>query len=384
MARGVLVHEWIEKIGGSENVLESMSRIYPDAEIVCLWNNAPHRFPPSRVTESVMATSVLRGRKALGLPIMPLVWRHLRPVAADWALVSSHAFAHHARIRNSLGPVPKLVYSYTPARYIWNPEVDERGKGRLAKAGSVLLKPIDRRRAREAVAIAGISQYVARRIESAWQREAAVIYPPVAVEIIQDHARWQSQLTEQEIQFLEKLPDNFIMGASRFIPYKDLVAVIRAGEQAGLPVVIAGSGPQEAMLRDMASLSSVPVSFAIKPSNSLLYALYLQASVFVFPPLEDFGIVPIEAMAAGTPTVALHIGGAAETVVDGQTGVLVEDFRENLGAAVHKALEISPDACREQARRFSDQAFRDNLTGWVDESLNGKGQLANRVQGVVA
>jgi glycosyltransferase involved in cell wall biosynthesis len=383
MTRGVLVHEWIEKIGGSENVLESMSRIYPDADIVCLWNNAPNRFPPSRVTESVMSTSVLRGRKALGLPIMPLVWRHLEPVDADWALISSHAFAHHARINNSFGLVPKLVYSYTPARYIWNPEVDARGQGTMARAGSALLRPIDRRRAKEAVAIAGISQYVTRRIEKAWQREAQVVYPPVAVEIIQDTSRWQAKLSGEEIRFLENLPEAFIMGASRFIPYKDLAAVIRAGEQAGLPVVIAGSGPQEAMLREMANSSSVPVSFAISPSNSLLYALYKQASVFVFPPLEDFGIVPIEAMAAGTPAVALNVGGASETIIHGLTGVLVEDFRDNLGAAINKALEISPEACRVQAQQFSERAFRENLTGWVDASLTSKGQAKSHAKGVV-
>lgn len=374
MAKGVLVHEWIEKIGGSENVLESMSQIYPEADIICLWNNAPDRFSPSRVTESVLSKSFLRDRRAWGLPIMPFVWRHLETVEAEWALVSSHAFAHHALIRNGLGAVPKLVYAHTPARYVWNPEVDARGRSGLARAGSALLKPLDRHRSKEAVAIAGNSRYVARRIEEAWQREAQVIYPPVAVAAVQDTTKWLAQLTGEEVRFLDNLPDVFVMGASRFIPYKDLAAVIRAGEQAGVPVVIAGAGPEEAALREMAAVSTVPVSFAIRPSNSFLYALYRQAAVFVFPPLEDFGIVPIEAMAAGTPVVALNAGGSAETIVDGRTGVLIEDFGENLAPAINKALEMNSEACLKQSLLFSESAFRESLKGWVVESLGGVGQ----------
>ncbi len=381
MGNGLLVHEWIEKIGGSENVLESMAKIYPDAPIFCLWNNAPKRFAATRVRESILAKTPLRENKALALPTMPFVWRHLKPVDADWAVLSSHAFAHHARVVSNTGEVPKLVYAYTPARYVWSPGIDSRGKGLLARAGSSLLKPLDRRRAQEAVAVAGISNFVAARIQEAWQRDAEVIYPPVDVEAIQDSSVWRPKLTGEESRFLETLPETFILGASRFVPYKDLWSVIRAGEQAGSPVVIVGSGPQEMQLREFASSRSVPVQFAINPSNPFLYALYERASVFVFPPLEDFGIVPVEAMASGTPVVALNEGGAAETIEDRVSGILIDDFNGDLGEAVVRAMALNPDDCRRRARLFSHNSFRQNLTGWVSRSIYSSGPEENRLMG---
>lgn len=364
------MHEWIEEIGGSENVLEEMARIFPDADIMCLWNNAPKRFAPGRVTESILARTPLRGRKALALPAMPLVWRNLKPVDADWALLSSHAFAHHARVVGKSGDLPKLVYAYTPARYVWSPGIDSRGSGLIPRTASSVLRPLDRKRAGEAVAIAGISKYVVGRIQETWQRDAEVIYPPVAVEKIQNPSTWRVNLTAEESRSLDKLPATFILGASRFIPYKNLPAVIGAGEQAGIPVVIAGSGPDEALLRELASAALVPVHFVINPTDTLLYALYDRASVFVFPPLEDFGIVPVEAMASGTPVVALNSGGAAETVRDGVTGVLVESFAEDLGAAVCAAAALDADDCREHARLFGAGAFQRNLTSWVSQHVD--------------
>ena len=173
---GVIVHEWLQRNGGSENVFDVLTRTFPDADRVCLWNDSDGRF--TDVEETVLARTPLRHSKAAALPFMPLVWRHLPAREADWVLCSSHAFAHHARFAGPARDAPKLVYAHTPARYVWTPELDGRGEGAVARAASALLKPLDRRRAREATAIAANSRFVAERIAEKWDREAEVITRP--------------------------------------------------------------------------------------------------------------------------------------------------------------------------------------------------------------
>jgi glycosyltransferase involved in cell wall biosynthesis len=313
---GLIAHEWIEARGGSENVLDSIAALYPDADLVTPWLNATQRFADHSVRELWLARSPLRGRKALSVPFLAAAWRRAVPVDTkyDWVIASSHLFSHHILPRGLSCDAPKLVCAYTPARYIWNPEMDGRGEGTVARAGSALLRPLDRRRAGEAAAVAGISEFVRKRIEDTWQRDAAVIYPPVETTAIQSVADWRTQLSPAELALLATLPTEFVLGASRFIPYKRLDLVISAGEEVGIPVVLAGGGPEKSRLQAQAAEASVPVVIVDDPSTALLYALYQRAAVFVFPPLEDFGIMPVEAMALGTPVVANAAGGSAETV----------------------------------------------------------------------
>jgi glycosyltransferase involved in cell wall biosynthesis len=320
---GVLVHEWIAQDGGSENVLQAMSRIYPDAPVVCLWNDSVGRFAPERVHESWLARTPLRRSKALSLPLMPLTWRLARDQGYDWALISSHAFAHHAKFRGAPG-LRRMVYVHTPARYVWTPELDGRGDRLSARLMSRALRPVDRRRAREGAEFAANSAYVSQRIARTWGVEARVIHPPVEVEQIMSVPDWATRLEPAEAEVLDRLPEGFVLGASRFIPYKRLEEVIAVGEATGRPVVLAGHGPSRAMLEERAARSSVPVEFVHAPSDALLFALYQRTALYVFPAVEDFGIMPVEAMAAGAPVLAQSEGGAAESTVAGVTGALVD------------------------------------------------------------
>ncbi len=140
-----------------------------------------------------------------------------------------------------------------------------------------------------------------RRIATAWGVEARVIFPPVEVTEIQRVHNWAARLTGEDSEIFAGLPQGYVLGASRFIPYKRLDLVIRAGEAADRPVVLAGRGPELGRLRCAAAAARVPVTFVDRPSAALLRALYQQAAVFVFPAIEDFGIMPVEAMAAGAP-----------------------------------------------------------------------------------
>lgn len=374
---GLIAHEWIEAHGGSENVLEAIADLYPDADIVTPWNNAPSRFPNRDVYELWLANSPLRGKKAHSVPFLTMAWRHAVPkhLEYDWVISSSHLFSHHVLPRGLSKDMPKLVYAHTPARYIWTPELDERGNSLPARMLSPMLRQLDRRRAAEATAIAGNSAYVAARIYDAWHVEATVIYPPVEVTKIQAVAEWAALTTAVEQDMLESLPQEFVLGASRFIPYKRLDLVIAAGEKAGLPVVLAGGGPENDRLRALAAEATVPVYFVSSPSSALLYALYQAATVYVFPPVEDFGIMPIEAIAVGTPVVGSWIGGSAETITEGVSGIHFDaPTAESLARAISDAARLDPGPCRAESAKFSREAFNARFSSWADASLEASGR----------
>ncbi|WP_374977075.1 glycosyltransferase [Microbacterium trichothecenolyticum] len=364
---GLVVHEWVEKLGGSEKVLDEILQAFPDADLHVLWNDAPGRFA-AQPSESWLATTPLRRSKVLALPTMPIVWRSMRARQRyEWMLVSSHLFAHHAKLRGATQP-PKLVYAHTPARYIWVPELDQRGKRPLARAASAAFKPIDRRRAQEATSIAANSRFTRERIRMAWNRDAEVIYPPVDVETIQSINDWAMRLTDHEAEALGNLPETFILGASRFVSYKRLDLAIDVAAAADVPVVLAGRGPERAALATYATTVGAEAIFVDNPSDEMLYALYQRARAYVFAAVEDFGIMPVEAMAVGTPVISGPTGGVAESVIDGATGVTVHDWADltTLRQAVDAVGALDPGRIAARASEFSRATFHTNLNTWLE------------------
>jgi len=360
---GVIVNEWLESVGGGERVVDALAATFPDAPIITPWDDVPDRYAPGRVVQSWMARTPLRRHKAAAIPFLLDWWRRLPAIEADWLLTCTHLFAHHARMRRPERDVPKFVYAHSPARYIWEPEIDVRGSSALARAVSVPLRSLDRRRAQEPERIAANSRFIAERIERCWNRESTVIYPPVDLSVFPGG---DDELTEEEWATLQALPADFVLGASRFVPYKRLDVAIEAGVAADFPVVIAGDGPDRERLAAIAAGHPGRVSFVSRPSNALLRALYRRAAVFVFAPIEDFGIMPVEAMAAGTPVVGNLIGGTSETVADGETGSL---FRSTdpaeLRRAVETAVAMDPAACRNRAQLFDGATFGERVTRWM-------------------
>lgn len=364
---GLLVHEWIAKAGGSENVLEAIAAAFPDADIQCLWTDAPNRLADRNVKETWLARTPIRRSKALALPFTVPTWRMLRSDKSyDWMLVSSHLFAHHARLRGQNRDIPKYVYVHSPARYIWTPEFDERGASAAIRAVAPIFQAIDRKRAAEPTAIAANSEFVRQRVADTWHRDSVVIHPPVNVDGIMNVAVWKQQLTDDEKRYLDKLPETFVLGASRFIPYKRLDLVIEAAEQAGVPAIIAGRGPDEEQLRARAAAASVPVEIVYSPSDALLWSLYERAAAFVFPAIEDFGIVPVEAQALGTPVVVGPRGGQLETLVDGTSGIIADSFdAKDLAKGIERAIALPAFDAKAQASKFSTQVFHDRIRGLV-------------------
>ncbi|GAA1962262.1 glycosyltransferase [Agromyces allii] len=364
---GLIVQEWIEESGGAEQVLDALRAALPDARVACLWNDDPARFPAHTVDESWLARTPLRGRKALSLPLMSGTWRHgwgsLEP---EWVVTSSYVFAHHAGFGTARG-IPKFSYVHTPARYLWEPDLDSRTAVPLAGLARAYLRGVDRRAAATSGSLAANSAFVRERIQRAWDRDARVIHPPVDAIAIAEVPVWADRLTPAEADLLESLPDRgFLMAASRLVPYKRHDAVIRMGAHLGIPVVVAGSGPERERLEALAAAAPVPVHVLGRVSDELMRALFQRALAFVFPPVEDFGIIPVEAMAAGCPVIANRVGGAAESVLDGVTGVHYDpDDVEGFAAAVDAVRAVSPEAARARALEFDASRFVDEVRDWV-------------------
>lgn len=365
---GLIVQEWIERSGGAEQVLDAFRVALPDSRFFALWSDDPDRFPASVVDESWMARTPLRRHKALALPLMPATWRSAKiSQRPDWVLTSSYVFAHHANFGSRTDGVPKFSYIHTPARYLWEPDLDGRGRGAALAGARGALKDIDRSAAAWAGDLAANSEFVRRRVLRSWERDARVIYPPVHARAIIDGGPWQERLTPPEERLLASLPERgFLLAASRLVPYKRHSAVIRIGDALSIPVVVAGSGPERANLEALAASVKVPVHLLGHVSDALMRALFQRALAFVFPPVEDFGILPVEAMAAGCPVIVNREGGAAESVVDGVTGFHVDPYDlQDVSAAVSRVERLAPGAARARAEMFDIDRFVEQVQSWV-------------------
>lgn len=357
-ARIGIVHEWLDNPGGAEQVLRQILATFPNSEVWSLWNRPPARDQLEvDVRTTWLGRSPLAGHKAAALPLMPLAWRTLPAVDYEAVLTSSYALAHSARFRGFTGP--KLHYVHTPARYWWTPGVDSRGASRTAAAPRAALRAWDRRMAREHRHVAVNSEATRARVRRFWGVDAQVIYPPVDTEFFTPGA------PDSPLPF-----DRYVLGVSRWIPYKRLDLVIETAQRLGVPAVIAGSGPMAEKLRAQASSASVPVHFEVQPSRERLRDLYRGAEALVFPAHEDFGIVPVEAIASGTPVVGPAIGGLLESVVPGDSGVLVAQATpEALAAGVAQVRQLHGSHLADAAARFAASRFRSEMAQWLGEVL---------------
>lgn len=364
--RTLVAHEWIAGLGGSENVFEQILRTVPHCRAVCMWNGGtgPVRF--GALEETWLARSPLRGRLAAAMPFMGSAWKRVDLTDVDRVIVSSHAFSHHLASRAANSRIPAFAYIHSPARYVWAPEFDDRGNSLVGRLGRSYFRRWDRRHACGDVNYAANSQFVAKRMADAWEVKSSVIYPPVDTERIQGFG---GQLSDADSACVQALPSEFVLGASRFVAYKNVDAAISAGEILGLPVVLVGTGPEESRLRALADEVRVPVVFTGQVSDGLLIELYRRAALFVYMAVEDFGIMPVEAMACGTPVLVNEIGGARESVLAASGGAATgwRNARFVDPTAVAEAVAIDMKAAMSAVAQFSTASFRRNLLAWVGE-----------------
>lgn len=355
-----VLHEWVDARAGSEQVFEAIAQLIPRADLYALSITPGIDLDVGgrTIATTALDTPRLRDRRGMTLPLMPTAWRALGREKYDVVISSHHAFAHTNRLAKPDGM--HLSYVHAPARYVWSPEIDERGANPMLSPARRLLKSVDRKASQGVHAYSCNSSAVADRIQQFWGRTAEVIHPPVNVEY-----------------FGEDGPANpardYILGFGRWIPYKNLHGVIEAADELQIPVKIAGRGPDASRIREAAAAATVPVELIESPSDEDLRQLYANAACLIFPTVEDFGMVPIEAQAAGTPVAALGRGGALETIAEGVSGAFaVDETPGALADAARRAMRVPREGPRKQAALFSRSVFDKRMSAWI------AGRIASR------
>lgn len=369
----VLVHDWVITIGGAERCLEVFHKLWPEAPLYTLVYRDESVRRLGFAADQVHASFLQRFPRAQKwyrnyLPFYPLAIEQFDLSDYDVILSSSHAAAKGVLVRSDQ---LHICYCHTPVRYAWDLThryLNESGlmrglKDFLARAFLHYIRLWDAAAANRVDYFIANSHYTARRIWRAYRREATVIYPPVDME---------------RFRVWEKKEDFFLF-VSRLVPYKKADLVVAAFTRLGLPLYVAGDGPQFAKCRRLAGKN---VKFLGYQDDAAVADLLAKARALVFAAEDDFGIVPVEAQACGTPVIAYGKGGACETVVaadgtnwDQATGLFFpEQTPAALAAAVKQFLtwegRFRPEVLRANAERFSRERFKREITAFISSKLD--------------
>lgn len=408
----ILAHDWLTGMRGGERVLEVLCRAFPQAPIYTLFYN------PGAVSEVIsrhsIKTSWLQNIPGIlkyyrnFLPFFPSAMESMQTEPADLVISTSHCVA-----KGLIAPAGArhFCYCFTPMRYAWVFYDEYFGNNSLKKA---LLAPVlsrlrhwDKKSAARVDCFTTLSGHVQKRIRDFYNRDAAVVYPPVdlsfwtpelvslpkaatfspagrdpALSWVNSLACHANGVVPPELSgrtgspalpadnvvagsHLENLRGNYDLIVSALVPYKRIDLAVRAYNRLGYPLKIAGTGTEAGKLIVAAGEN---IEFLGRVTDERLLDLYRHCRMLIFPGEDDFGIVPVEAQACGKPVVAFARGGVLETTVRDVTGVLFEEQNEEalLEAVRQCALRRwDPAAIRKNAERFSEQNFIDGLSACI-------------------
>ena len=370
-----VVHDWLIDWAGSERVVAQILQCFPTADVFSLVDFLTpadrQRIGGKTATVTLLQRAPMaRTKLHFYLPLMPFAIEQLDVSNYDLVISSSHAVAKGV----ITGPHQlHLSYVHSPMRYAWDLQAEYlRGKEGRGLTGWALrwilhyLRMWDSRTHYGVDAFVANSGFVAQRIRKVYGREAQVIHPPV------DVARFNA--TEAK--------EDFYVCVGRLMPYKRTDLVIEAFRNFGnRRLYVLGDGPE---LKALQRLGSPNIQFLGYQSDQVIQDYLQRARALIFAGTEDFGIVPVEAQACGTPVVAFARGGALETVVPDLTGVL---FHEQSPAALRASIEqlerltssgaITAAACRRNAERFEEARFRREFSTFVEQQLRLRSALGS-------
>ncbi len=361
-----LIHEWFSEVAGSEKCVAEFNTLYPQADVFALvdWLNNEQR---AQVLDGKSVhTSFIQH-----LPFSEKKFRHYLPLFAfaieqfdltDYQLVlsSSHAVAkgvitHHEQLH--------VCYCHTPMRYAWDMYHQYLHDAKLEKGiKSWLIRyTLHRLRQWDVLSSSRVdhfianSHYIKKRIKKVYNRDATVIYPPVNTTAFQ----------------LQTQKDNYYLAFSRLVPYKRIDLIVQAFANTRHKLIVVGNGPE---LDRLKTLATANIDFLGYQKDGVIIQLMQNAKALVFAALEDFGIIPVEAQACGTPVICLNQGGTAETVLSGQTGV---HFAEQTVASIKNAIAVfeqqqdsfDPYFIQQFAQQFSTQQFRSNIANHLKQLM---------------
>jgi glycosyltransferase involved in cell wall biosynthesis len=361
-----IVHEWLVVHAGAERVLDELLAIFPQADLhalLCAMPGEPPRTYRGRPVNTSFVQNLPGGvtQYRRWLPVFPKAIESFDFSAYDLVLSSSYCVAKGAI---TTGAQRHVSYCYSPVRYAWDLReqyLAEAGltglRGHAARWMLERIRRWDLRTTDRVHAFITLSHHIADRIKRCYDRESTVVHPPV------DLAAFE----------LSTQARRGFVSVSRLVPYKLAPMMVRAfAAMPDQPFTLIGDGPDLAACQRAAE-GHAHIRILGHQPESVVRDELSRAEAFVFAALEDFGIAPLEAQAVGTPVLAYGVGGARETVLDGETGLF---FNEQTEDAVRDAVRrfrshiaFDPVACRSNAARFSSEKFRAGVEAAVSAAM---------------
>ena len=375
--RVAIVHDWLTGMRGGERVLDALLDLHPDAEIFTLLHvpgSVSHRIEARPIHTTFVQSVPFVGRHYRRLlPLFPRAVESLDVRGFDLVLSSSHCVAKGVRVPTG---VPHVCYSHTPMRYVWDQQEAYFGRGRAGPAVRVAMSvAAPRLRAWDVRTAAGVDHFVANsrhvrdRIRRYYRRDAAVVHPPVQL----DRFRPGSAR------------DDFYLALGSPAPYKRMDVAVEAFRGLDRPLLVVGEGVVRSLARAHAASRLPNVTFVDRLPDGEVADVLRRARALLMPGVEDFGITAVEALASGTPVIALGEGGVLDTVVPagdgvgaamGATGVFFDrPTPEAMREAVRRFERLSFDthALTEAARPFARERFVEAMRLEVERAIAGEG-----------
>lgn len=343
-----LVHDYLNQIGGGERVLKVFSKIFPEASIYALFGKeevVKSLGLEGRATFSFLnKLPAINNHHRLFIPFYPLGVAALKIGEADLVISNSSNFTKGVKTKAF-----HLNYCLTPTRYLWEDSyIKNHPYSRILKLPAYLLKPllrkIDKKFSERPNLLLADSVFISRKIKEYYRRDSFVLYPPY-----DEKAFFYDRDLKKE--------DYYLM-VGRLLFYKKFDLVIRAFNLSGKNLLIVGDGPEMARLKKMARSSKI--KFLGRAEDGALRKYYAKAKALIFPQVEDFGLVPVEAMASGTPVIAFRGGGAMESVKENFSGIFFDSqTEESVNSAVKRfeRMDFDFESIARDAKRFSEESF---------------------------
>ncbi|MDA0242558.1 MAG: glycosyltransferase [Chloroflexi bacterium] len=359
--RLALVHDWLNQIGGAEDVLETLVRMFPEAPLYTslYWREGmPDHWREWDIrTGFIDKLPLARRKQQLYLPLYPFAFEQFDLRGYDVVVSNKSGFCHGIITQPE---TVHICYCLTPTRYVWryHQYAEQEQLGRLTKLGLApfltFLRQWDRLAADRVDHFVAISEVVRRRIAKVYRREAVIIHPPV------DTQRFDPVEPHQV--------EDYYFFVGRLVPYRRLDVLIEAFNALGRPLVIAGSGRDRDRLE---ALAKPNVTFLGRVSDEELPRWLAHCRAFLWPGEEDFGIAPVQAMAAGRPVIAYAAGGALDIVTPRTGAFFHEQTAEAIQAAVlgFDTATANPAHIRAHAEQFDTAVFERKLNDFIEEKV---------------
>lgn len=362
-----LVHDWLNQIGGAEDVLEVLVDMYPQAPLYTsiYWQaKMPKHWLNWDIHTSFINRLPFAQRvQQIYFPLYPMAFDAFDFRDFDLVLSNKSGFCHGIITEPE---TLHICYCLTPTRYLWryNQYTEQENMNIWLQRGLIpflhYLRVWDRLAADRVDHFVAISEAVRRRIVKYYRRDAVIIYPPV------DTTRFEPVDSHQV--------EDYYLFVGRLVPYRRLDLLIEAFNKMKKPLFIAGSGRDRERLE---ALSNRNINFLGFVPDEDLPGVIAKAKAFIWPGEEDFGIAPIQAMAAGRPVIAYAAGGAMDTVIPEKTGVLFTDQTvSGMQEAVEyfETLKWKPDEIKKHAGQFDTEIFKQKLNSFIEQKFEEHGK----------